>query len=130
MAAGETTGQQRRRTVAKLADVTPGRFTPVALGRGRILLTQLSNGTVCAIASRCPHQGADLEAGCIVDLVTSQRPGTILTDPERPVVRCPWHGFEYDLATGCAVVAPPEHRNLKIRTFQVEINDDDVVIVD
>ena len=49
-------------------------------------------------------------------------------DPDRPVLRCPWHGFEYDLATGEPVVPAPAHRRMRLRTYPVELIGDEVVI--
>lgn len=118
-----------REVVCKVADVAEGRLTPARLGRAKLLLTRLGNGTIRAVAARCPHQGADLEAGCVAAFVDSDRPNELAITKGREVLRCPWHGFEFDLASGEAAVPPPEHRNMKLRMFAVEIEGDEVVIV-
>ena len=41
------------------------------------------------------------------------------------VVRCPWHHYEFDLATGRCLVAPDR---LRVATYQVAEEGDDVVI--
>ena len=118
-----------REVVCKVTDVVVGRLTAARLGRAKLVLTQLGDGTIHAVAARCPHQGADLEAGCVAALVDAERPNELTVAEGRQVLRCPWHGFEFDLASGEAVVPPPGHRNMRLRTFAVEIEGNDVVIV-
>ena len=113
--------------VAKLADLAEGRLTPSSIGRVPILLTLVNNQPV-AVAARCPHQGAQLQAGCVTGLVGSGPDGTVTVDPTRPVLRCPWHGFEYDLVSGEPTVPPPAHRRMQLRTYPARIVGEEVVI--
>ena len=110
-------------------EVAEGRFTPAMLGRAKVLVTRLADGTVRAFAARCPHQGADLEAGCVVRYVNGDRPGTLRVEEGREVVRCPWHGFEYFAATGEPAVPSPAHHRLRLRIYSVEVVGEDVVLV-
>ncbi len=112
--------------VGRLSDLSEGQLTPAKLGRAAILLT-LADGQPRAVAARCPHQGAELSSGRVVDHVDSDG-GCLVVDPTRPSLRCPWHGFEFDLATGDPVVPAPEHRRMRLRTFAVTVRGDDVVI--
>ena len=100
------------------AALAPGRLTRAVAGRMPVLVTLMA-GRPVAFAARCPHQGADLGAGCVVDLVGADTDGCLTVDPDRPIVRCPWHGFEYDLATGDPVVASPAHHRLRLRHVAV-----------
>ena len=113
--------------LCKLSDLAEGRLTPAQHGKVPVLVTLLS-GQPRAIAARCPHQRANLSAGCIVGRVESEPGGGLRVDPCRPVLRCPWHGFEYDLATGDPVVAAPEHRRMRLRSYPVQVVGDNVVI--
>ena len=117
-----------RHVVCRADEVVEGRFIPVALDRGKALLTRLSDGTIRAFGARCPHQGAELEAGCVVRFVDGDRPGMVRVEDGREVVRCPWHGFEYSADTGEAVVQSPEHQRLRLRMYAIEIVGEDVVI--
>ena len=109
--------------LCKVADLSEGRLTP-AMG-GRVLLT-LAHGTPVAVAARCPHQGAALCAGKIVARVGWDN--GLTTDAKRPVLRCPWHGFEFDLVSGMPLADEPAHRRMRLRTFKVRIDGDNVVL--
>lgn len=112
--------------VGRLSELAEGKLTRSRLGRASILLT-LADGRPLAFASRCPHQGADLVAGKVVDHIIADA-GCLVADPSRPVLRCPWHGFEFDLLTGDPVVPAPEHRRMHLRRFDVSVQGDDVCI--
>lgn len=122
-------GEERRRTVCRLSELEVGRVTPANLGRGRILLARMDDTTVHAFAARCPHQGADLSTGCVGLFVTGDHLNDHGVDAARAVVRCPWHGFEYDLKTGEPTAGSPAHRPMRLRRFDVEIDGDEVVVV-
>ena len=111
------------RVVCKRADLADGTLTPV-LG-GRVLIT-LSAGEPVAVAARCPHQGADLAEGRVVARVGWKGGPTV--DPSQPVLRCPWHGFEYCLSTGMPLASEPCHRRMRLRTFNVRIAGEDVIL--
>lgn len=118
-----------RHAVCRESDVEAGRLTSVRAGRATVLLTRLPDGTIQAIAARCPHQGADLGAGCVVHFVEGERPGALRVDDGRAVIRCPWHGFEYFAETGEPAVHSPAHHRLRLRTYPVEIESGQVVVI-
>lgn len=113
------------KTLCKISDLAPGRLTSV--NDGKIVLT-LINGNPVAVVGRCPHQGAALEAGHLVDRVDTDKNGFITTDASRPVLRCPWHGFEFDLATGMPLADEPCHRRMRLRRIKTRVQGDDVVM--
>ncbi|MCB0666053.1 MAG: Rieske 2Fe-2S domain-containing protein [Saprospiraceae bacterium] len=62
-----------------------GRVKTVSIDHRDICLTNVS-GKYCALANRCPHQGGPLGDGSI----------------ENGLLRCPWHGWDFDPCTGKA----------------------------
>lgn len=60
------------------------------------------DGKISAISNVCQHQNGPLGEGCII--------GGLVT--------CPWHGYQYDPATGAS---PPPFTE-KIPTFKVEVS--------
>lgn len=78
------------------------------VGDTSVLLAR-SGGTVFAVDAECPHRGAPLVDGLVVD-------GTI---------RCPWHHAAFDLRTG-APVRPPALQGLGC--WRVEERDDRITV--
>lgn len=114
------------RTVCKRSDLAEGKLTAVLNGR---LVITLIDGDPIALSGRCPHQGAPLEHGQIVDQVIATAPlGGVDVDPSCQVLRCPWHGFEYDLASGLPLAGEPAHRKMRLRHFKARIQGDDVMV--
>jgi 3-phenylpropionate/trans-cinnamate dioxygenase ferredoxin subunit len=73
-----------------------------------------------------------------VGLATATRPGEITYTREGEILRCPWHGWEFDLATGRSVFDPNRTRvksypveveELQAETYPVEIERERVVVV-
>jgi len=52
------------------------------------------------VRNRCPHQGAPVCAGRVSPRIVSGRPGEFALDAGAPLLVCPWHGWQYDLASG------------------------------
>jgi nitrite reductase/ring-hydroxylating ferredoxin subunit len=78
-----------------------------------------------ALRNRCPHAGGELCRGRVVGRLESERPGDYVHDLSRPLVACPWHGWEFDLATGQSYVDPAR---LRVRAYPVAVEDDHVVL--
>jgi 3-phenylpropionate/trans-cinnamate dioxygenase ferredoxin subunit len=50
--------------------------------------------------------------------VTSDVPGDYALTREGEILRCPWHGWEFDLHDGRSVVDP---EGTRVRSYQVEV---------
>ncbi len=59
-----------------------------------------------ALRNRCPHQFGPLCAGTLAPRAVSAGPGDVRLDSGPPLIACPWHGWEYDLATGQSFMGP------------------------
>lgn len=118
-----------RQPVCRNVDVAVGTLKPAMAGRTPIVLSRLPSGEIRAFGARCPHQGAALQHGCITGLPTSGAPNELRVERECEVVRCPWHGFEWDLVTGFPIVAEPSTGAMRLRFFEVSIEGDQVVVV-
>jgi nitrite reductase/ring-hydroxylating ferredoxin subunit len=59
-----------------------------------------------ALRNRCPHQFGPLCVGTLAPRAVSSGPGDMRVEPGPPLIACPWHGWEYDLATGQSFMGP------------------------
>lgn len=57
-------------------------------------------GEFFALRSRCPHQGGPLCEGRLSGFLRSPRPGEYEYSRKGEILRCPWHGWEFDVRTG------------------------------
>ncbi len=73
------------KVLANLDELPEGRVMSVTAGHKGICLTHYE-GKFCALDNKCPHQGGPLGEGSI----------------ENGLLRCPWHGWDYDPCTGKA----------------------------
>ncbi|HLK16524.1 MAG TPA: Rieske 2Fe-2S domain-containing protein, partial [Fimbriimonadaceae bacterium] len=64
--------------------------------------------------------------------------GEIFVEREGEILRCPWHGWEFDLATGESVCDPQGYRvkkypvaveQLRAETYPVELEGDVICVV-
>lgn len=95
-------------------EIIEGRFTLREFGRRAVGVTRV-RGRLHAVLNFCPHAGAPVCAGRIDGYVTSDGPGQLGYDAERAILRCPWHHWEFDLATGAGSCAGTG----RIKTFPV-----------
>lgn len=102
---------------AEIDDIRPGQRKRVQLN-GRDIVVFNVDGNFYALHNRCPHQGASLCDGRLTMAVTSQEPGVYDVDPTRPVIRCPWHAWEFDIRTGKSWCEPDR---IKVRSFKTAI---------
>ena len=99
-----------------------GAMTMVVLHGHRIGLYRVG-GTFHALADRCPHRGAPLCTGMIATPVQVDGE-TVVLGPRRSIVRCPWHKWEFEIASGRCLVDP----RLRVRRYAVHADDEHVVV--
>ena len=106
-----------RHVIGPVDALGPGTRQRVEInGRGIVVFNV--RGAFYALRDTCPHQGAKLSAGVVVGAVDAQLPGCYDYDPGRPFVKCPWHGWEFELATGQSWCEP---ERLRVRSYEVSV---------
>ena len=125
--------------VARVEDFPPGERRIVEAGRRSIGVFRVGD-RFYALNNHCPHQSGPLCLGRVAPAPTSSGPGDYSLDGD-VFLACPWHGWEYDLATGQSYfgpgVAPVRSYEVSIEripgpyvaeTFAVDVEGDYVVV--
>jgi nitrite reductase/ring-hydroxylating ferredoxin subunit len=76
------------------------------------------------LRNSCPHQGAPLCRGAITGMTVPGKPGEYVWAREGEILRCPWHGWEFDVTSGRSVCNP--HRT-RVKTYEVTVEEDESV---
>jgi 3-phenylpropionate/trans-cinnamate dioxygenase ferredoxin subunit len=103
--------------VATVDDIPPGQRKLVNVA-GRDIGIFNVGGEYFAVGNRCPHEGASLCKGRIVGLVESSEPGSYQFSRRGELLRCPWHGWEFDLRTGKSWCEP---ERVKVRNYDLKV---------
>jgi nitrite reductase/ring-hydroxylating ferredoxin subunit len=120
---------------ASQADAAPARRLPkcvvdrsARVGVGKVLLLADGrdivvfhvNGEFFALLNRCPHEGAPLDKAACIARLTSPEPGVYQRSRVGELLRCPWHGWEFDMRNGQSWFDP---KRVKVRSYPVVIED-------
>ena len=105
-----------RHVVATVAEIPPGTKKLVTVNGRPIAIFNL-NGDFHGLFNLCPHQGGSLSDGLITGLLESESPGTFRYTRKGEIIRCPWHGWEFDIRTGKSHCSPTR---IRTRAYKVE----------
>ena len=106
-----------RHVVAATSEFPPGTRRLIEVD-GRAIAVFNLKGEYFALLNRCPHNGGPLAEGIITGLLQSATPGDYSYAREGEIIRCPWHGWEFDIKTGksfCSVI------KARARPFPVKV---------
>jgi nitrite reductase/ring-hydroxylating ferredoxin subunit len=106
-----------KHVVAPVGDIPPGEKKLVTV-RGRPIAFFNLGGEFFGLLNRCPHQGGSLCDGVVTGLVQSTDPGKYSYTRKGEIVRCPWHGWEFDIRTGQSWCEPSR---IQVRAYPVEV---------
>jgi nitrite reductase/ring-hydroxylating ferredoxin subunit len=119
-----TVRERRKLRVCGVEEVPPGGRV-VRDVDGRSVGVFNVDGDFFALHNRCPHKGGALCLGPLTgtSLPTSEfryeygRSGRVL--------RCAWHGWEFDIETGRSLVDP----RVRAKTFPVEVDEGSIYVL-
>ena len=103
--------------VAPVSEIPPGGRKLVTV-RGRPIAVFNIGGEFFGLLNRCPHQGGNLCDGILTGLVGSPAPGEYSYTRKGEILRCPWHGWEFDVRTGQSYCEP---ERIRTKTYNVEV---------
>ena len=93
--------------VASVGEIAEGTGKPIKVGETTIALFNVG-GRFYAINNTCLHRGGPLGEG----------------DLDGNVVTCPWHGWFYDVTTGCYM----EDESKRVACYVVKVDGDSVLV--
>lgn len=106
-----------KHVVAAAAEIPEGGRKLVEV-KGRPIALFNVKGEYFAIYDRCPHEGGSLCRGKLTGLVESDGPATYRFSRKGEIIRCPWHGWEFDLRTGRSYCDPSR---LRVKSYPVSV---------
>ncbi|MBO0707986.1 MAG: Rieske 2Fe-2S domain-containing protein [Candidatus Dormibacteraeota bacterium] len=126
-----TTARERRapepNVLGSIDDFPEGSQRVVRLGAREIGVFNI-RGRLYGLPNVCPHQAGPLcEGRRVPGTTTARAEGGWRTEwgLEGEVISCPWHGLEYHIPTGQCLAFP----EIRLRTYQVEARDGEVVVL-
>lgn len=115
---------KKRHVVARASDLKPGDKMKVSAG-GRELALFNVGGSFYALADKCPHEAGSLCEGKLVGLAESDMPGDYRYSRRGEFVKCPWHGWEFDIRTGQSYCDP---ETMRVRKFEAHVETGDELL--
>lgn len=110
--------------VANEKDLPVGSFRIVQI-EGRSIGIYNVKGDYYAVHNHCPHQGAELCKGPVCGTTLNSLVYEYRYGRDQEILRCPWHGWEFDLKTGKSLFS----EKVRTRTYPVEVNQGIIHIV-
>ena len=106
-----------KHVVALAREIPPGNRKLVTV-RGRPIAIFNIKGEFYGLLNRCPHQGGPMCEGVLTGLIQSDDPGSYQYSRAGEILRCPWHGWEFDVKTGQSWCDPEK---ITVRNYPVEV---------
>ncbi len=103
--------------VAALEDLPPGERRVVTAADKSIGVFN-TGSQIVAVLNICPHAFAPVCLGRLGGTTLPSKPGAFVWGRDNEILRCPWHGWEFDLHSGRCLT---DRRRLK--RFPVVIRD-------
>jgi nitrite reductase (NADH) small subunit len=106
------------------ADIRDGQIRSFRVGARSIAVARKGD-RYFAVRNVCPHHGAELSCGVVTGTIPAGAVGEFCWERDGEILRCPWHGWEFDLLTGRSVNEPERYR---VRAYPVVVQEDGVYL--
>ncbi len=120
----------RRVVAGTVEEIPPGGRKLVVPFRGRAGIGVFNIGGVYyALRNLCPHKLGPLCTGRVSGRVVASAPPStyapeLAIERAGEIIRCPWHLWEFEIATGRCLVDP----KVRVKTYPVAVEDGQVVV--
>ena len=112
-----------RHVVGTVEEIPPGGRKIVKL-EGREVGIFNVGGEYFALKNVCPHQGARVCLGKVVGTTLPSAVYEYQYGRAGEILRCPWHGWEYEIRTGQALIDP----KVRVVTYPVVVEAGGVMV--
>lgn len=112
-----------RYVVGRASELPPGSHRLVRAGRLGVGVFNV-NGTYYALNNYCPHAGGPLCLGEVTGTTEDAGAYNVRWVRQGEIVSCPWHAWEFDIATGRTITEPTK----SVRTYPVWVEDGQVIL--
>jgi nitrite reductase (NADH) small subunit len=82
-------------------------------------------GRLFALINRCPHEGGALCEGPLGGTALPTDDFQFHYGREGSILRCAWHGWEFDVETGVSVLNP----RVRVKTYPVEVDGGEIFVL-
>jgi len=110
--------------IGPVDDLQVGESLLVEVNGIEIAIYHTENGFF-AMSNYCVHQGGPMCEGPVTGTVSQNADGELTYDSTQKVVKCPWHGWEFELETGEHLSRPQYSQP----TYDVETRDGELYVV-
>ena len=104
-----------RHVVAAAADFPPGTRRLITINDRAVVVFNVK-GEYFGLYNKCPHNGGSLAQGVLTGLLQSNTPGDYTYSRQGEIIRCPWHGWEFEIRTGQSWFDPKKVRTRAYKT--------------
>lgn len=115
--------RNRRHVLFEASELGPGERRIVEV-QGRSIGVFNVDGRYHALRNLCPHKGGALCAGRVTGTVLATDDREFVYGREGEILRCAFHGWEFEIATGRALA----DRRVRAHSYPVAVEDGRVVV--
>ena len=105
------------------ADLQPGQSKVVQADGKSIGIFNVA-GDYYAMHNRCPHMAGNLCEGPVTGTSLASKVGEFVYGREGELVRCGWHGWEFEIKSGDCLIDP----KMKAKTYAVTVDNGELVV--
>lgn len=118
-----STKEKHRLIVCPAEDMQEGSRQLIEVNGVEIGLIR-AEGVCYAFRNSCPHQGVPMLYGSVVGTMLPSDPHQYIYGNHNEIIRCPLHGWEFNLKTGKAMFSP----NVSINMYEVKEEGGEIVL--
>jgi nitrite reductase (NADH) small subunit len=118
------TAEPTKHHVGPVSDLDVGENLLVEINGVELAIYHTKNGFF-AMSNYCVHQGGPMCEGPVTGTVSQDSSGELTYDSDQEVVKCPWHGWEFDIESGEHLSRPQYNQP----TYEVEQRDGELYVV-